>query len=93
MFTILMTCLVFEIFGIILNIVDRVQAGEENVLSEQTIRIYRVTVTFGDFYWLLSNMAHTIFATKLWSLSYKLLAAVKLVSDDSQRLVIAVFAA
>ena len=83
MFTILMTALVGENVGIILNIVARAQEEQETVLSEQTIRIYRSTVVFGNLYWLLCNLAHTIFATKLWSLSLKLLAAVKIGSADS----------
>ena len=43
MFTILMTALMGENVGIILNIVARAQAEQETVLSEQTIRIYRAT--------------------------------------------------
>lgn len=46
---------------------------------------------FGDLYWLLCNVAHTVFATKLWSLSLKLLAAVKIGSADSSQRVVACF--
>ena len=83
MFTILMTALVCEIAASIFLIVLQAQLEREAQLSEQMIRMYRASLVSGDLYWLFSVLAHTIFATALWRLSLRFLAALKVGPEDS----------